>query len=90
MSIQLSDRVQRVKPSPTLAMSALAQKMKAEGKDVINLGVGEPDFATPEHIKAAGIAAINNNKTGYTAVDGIAELKTAIINKFKHDNQLEY
>ncbi|WP_299872404.1 pyridoxal phosphate-dependent aminotransferase [uncultured Cocleimonas sp.] len=90
MAIQLSDRVQRVKPSPTLAMSALAQKMKAEGKDVINLGVGEPDFATPEHIKAAGIAAINNNKTGYTAVDGIAELKTAIINKFKNDNQLEY
>lgn len=90
MSIQLSDRVQRVKPSPTLAMGALAQKMKAEGKDVINLGVGEPDFATPEHIKAAGIAAINENKTGYTAVDGIPELKTAIINKFKHDNQLEY
>ena len=90
MTIQLSDRVQRVKPSPTLAMSALAQKMKAEGRDVINLGVGEPDFATPDHIKAAGIAAINENKTGYTAVDGIPELKTAIINKFKQDNQLEY
>ncbi len=90
MTIQLSDRVQRVKPSPTLAMSALAQKMKAEGKDVINLGVGEPDFATPDHIKAAGIAAINNNKTGYTAVDGIPELKLAIISKFKNDNQLEY
>ncbi len=90
MTIQLSDRVQRVKPSPTLAMSALAQKMKAEGKDVINLGVGEPDFSTPEHIKAAGIAAINQNRTGYTAVDGIPELKQAIIRKFKQDNQLEY
>ena len=90
MTIQLSNRVQRVKPSPTLAMSALAQKMKAEGKDVINLGVGEPDFGTPDHIKAAGIAAINDNKTGYTAVDGIPELKQAIITKLKNDNQLEY
>ncbi|MEB8432215.1 pyridoxal phosphate-dependent aminotransferase [Cocleimonas sp. KMM 6892] len=90
MSIQLSNRVQRVKPSPTLAMSALAQKMKAEGRDVINLGVGEPDFGTPEHIKLAAIAAINDNKTGYTAVDGISELKQAIIAKFKNDNQLEY
>ena len=90
MAIQLSDRVQRVKPSPTLAMSALAQKMKAEGRDVINLGVGEPDFGTPDHIKAAGIAAINENKTGYTAVDGIPELKSAIINKFKRDNALDY
>lgn len=90
MTIQLSDRVQRVKPSPTLAMSALAQKMKAEGRDVINLGVGEPDFGTPDHIKAAGIAAINQNKTGYTQVDGIPELKSAIINKFKRDNDLDY
>ncbi|MCL4119101.1 UNVERIFIED_CONTAM: hypothetical protein GTU68_003170 [Idotea baltica] len=90
MTIQLSDRVKRVKPSPTLALSALAQQMKAEGKDVINLGVGEPDFGTPDHIKAAGIAAINENKTGYTAVDGIPELKTAIINKFKRDNDLTY
>jgi len=90
MTIQLSDRVQRVKPSPTLAMSALAQKMKAEGRDVINLGVGEPDFGTPDHIKAAGIAAINNNKTGYTQVDGIPELKSAIINKLKRDNDFDY
>ncbi|MEH6456357.1 MAG: pyridoxal phosphate-dependent aminotransferase [Cocleimonas sp.] len=90
MAIQLSDRVQRVKPSPTLAMSALAQKMKAEGRDVINLGVGEPDFGTPDHIKAAGIAAINNNKTGYTQVDGIPELKSAIINKLKRDNDFDY
>ncbi len=91
MTIQLSDRVQRVKPSPTLAMSALAQKMKAEGRDVINLGVGEPDFGTPDHIKAAGIKAINENKTGYTAVDGILELKNAVIGKLKRrDNGFDY
>ncbi len=90
MTIQLSKRVQRVKPSPTLAISALAQQLKAEGRDVINLGVGEPDFATPEHIKQAGIDAINNNQTGYTAVDGIPELKKAIIKKFKQDNNLDY
>ena len=90
MAIQLSDRVQRVKPSPTLAISALAQQLKAEGRDIINLGVGEPDFGTPDHIKQAGIDAINNNQTGYTAVDGIPELKNAIIKKFKEDNDLEY
>lgn len=90
MAIQLSQRVQRVKPSPTLAISALAQQLKAEGRDVINLGVGEPDFGTPDHIKQAGIEAINNNQTGYTAVDGIPELKNAIIKKFKNDNELDY
>lgn len=90
MTIKLSDRVQRVKPSPTLAMSALAQQLKAEGRDIINLGVGQPDFSTPDHIKQAGIKAINDNQTGYTAVDGIPELKDAIINKFKRDNQLDY
>ncbi len=90
MNIQLSDRVMRVKPSPTLALSAIAQKMKAEGRDVINLGVGEPDFGTPDHIKAAGIAAINENKTGYTAVDGIPELKNAVIGKLKRDNGFDY
>lgn len=90
MAIHLSDRVQRVKPSPTLAVSAMAKKMKAEGRDVINLGVGEPDFGTPEHIKDAGIAAINNNKTGYTQVDGIPELKSAITAKLKRDSDLVY
>lgn len=90
MPIQLSDRVQRVKPSPTLAISALAQQLKAAGRDIINLGVGEPDFPTPAHIKQAGINAINENKTGYTAVDGIPELKNAIIDKFKKDNQFDY
>ena len=90
MTIQLSERVQRVKPSPTLAISALAQQLKAEGRDIINLGVGQPDFATPAHIKEAAIEAIHDNKTGYTAVDGIPELKDAIIKKFKRDNNLEY
>lgn len=90
MSIKLSGRVQRVKPSPTLEISAKAQKLKAEGRDIISLGVGEPDFPTPMHIKEAGIAAINDNKTGYTAVDGIPELKAAIIAKFKRDNELDY
>ncbi len=90
MPIQLSERVQHVKPSPTLAVSALAQKLKAEGRDVINLGVGEPDFGTPDHIKQAGHVAIDTNKTGYTAVDGIPELKTAIIDKLKRDNQFDY
>lgn len=90
MTISLSGRLQRVKPSPTLAVSALAQKLKAEGRDIINLGVGEPDFATPDHIKQAGIDAINNNKTGYTAVDGIPELKQAIMRKFQRDNGLSY
>lgn len=90
MSITLSDRVQRVKPSPTLAISALAQKLKAEGRDVINLGVGEPDFGTPDHIKQAGIDAIQDNKTGYTAVDGIPELKDAIIKKLSRDNELSF
>ena len=90
MAIQLSDRVQRVKPSPTLAISALAQKLAAEGRDIINLGVGQPDFPTPEHIKDEGHRAITENDTGYTAVDGIPELKDAIISKFKRDNQVDY
>jgi aspartate aminotransferase len=90
MVIQLSNRVQRVKPSPTLEISALALKLKAKGKDIISLGVGEPDFHTAPHIKEAGIAAITKNNTKYTAVDGIPELKAAIINKFKHQNDLSY
>jgi len=87
MSIALSQRVQRVKPSPTLAVSALAAQLKAEGRDVIGLGVGEPDFDTPMHIQAAGIAAIQQGKTRYTAVDGLPELKQAIVDKFQRDNQ---
>jgi len=90
MSQQLSARVNAVKPSPTLSISARASALRAEGKDVLGLGVGEPDFNTPDHIKAAGIAAINENKTRYTPVDGTVELKNAIINKFKQQNQLDY
>ncbi|MGV6809448.1 MAG: pyridoxal phosphate-dependent aminotransferase [bacterium] len=87
MSIALSQRVQRVKPSPTLAVSALAAQLKAAGRDIIGLGVGEPDFDTPAHIQAAGIAAIQQGKTRYTPVDGLPELKQAIADKFQRDNQ---
>jgi len=90
MSIKLSNRVNAVKPSPTLAITARAAEMRAAGKDIIGLGAGEPDFDTPEPIKAAGIKAINDGKTKYTAVDGIAELKQAIITKFKNDNGFDY
>jgi aspartate aminotransferase len=87
---QLSRRVQRVKPSPTLAVTARAAKLKAEGKDIIGLGAGEPDFDTPVHIADAGVEAIRKGFTRYTNVDGIVELKDAIIAKFKRDNQISY
>jgi len=87
---RLSDRVQAVKPSPTLAVTALANQLRAEGRDVIGLGAGEPDFDTPEHIKQAAIEAIRAGKTKYTAVDGTAELKQAIIDKFARDNGFHY
>ena len=90
MNIQTSDRVQRVKPSPTLAVTALASQLRAQGRDVIGLAAGEPDFDTPDHIKEAAIKAIQNGFTKYTAVDGTAGLKQAIINKFKRDNGLDY
>ncbi len=90
MNIQTSDRVQRVKPSPTLAVTALAQQLRAQGRDVIGLAAGEPDFDTPEHIKEAAIKAIRDGFTKYTAVDGTAGLKQAIINKFSRDNGLTY
>ncbi len=90
MKNPLSNRVQAVKPSPTLTISARAGQLRAEGKDILGLGVGEPDFNTPRHIKDAAIDAINNNQTRYTAVDGTAELKQAIIDKFKRDNQFDY
>jgi len=88
--ITLSQRVQRVKPSPTLAVTARAAELRAAGKDIIGLGAGEPDFDTPEHIKQAAILAIQQGATRYTAVDGTAELKSAIINKFQRDNGLSY
>ena len=90
MPNQLSRRVQRVKPSPTLAVTARAAKLKAEGKDIIGLGAGEPDFDTPAHIADAGVEAIRKGFTRYTNVDGIVELKDAIIAKFKRDNQITY
>jgi len=90
MTITLSDRVKAVKPSPTLAITARAAAMRAAGKDIIGLGVGEPDFDTPEHIKAAAVKALDNGFTKYTAVDGIPSLKKAIIEKFKRDNGLSY
>jgi aspartate aminotransferase len=86
----LSATLSRVKPSPTIAVTTKAQELKAAGRDVIGLGAGEPDFDTPEHIKAAGIRAIQEGKTKYTAVDGIPELKAAICAKFKRDNGLDY
>jgi len=86
----VSDTLQRVRPSPTIAVSNKAMELKAAGKDVIGLGAGEPDFDTPDNIKQAGIKAINEGKTKYTAVDGIPELKQAIANKLKRENGLEY
>lgn len=85
-----SHRVQQVKASPTLAVAEKAAQMIAQGRDVISLGVGEPDFDTPDHIKAAAMDAIQKGMTKYTAVDGIPELKQAIIAKFKRDNNLVY
>ncbi len=90
MPVSLSKRVQKVKPSPTLAVTARAAKLKAEGKDIIGLGAGEPDFDTPIHIADAGVEAIRKGITRYTAVDGTVELKDAIIAKFKRDNELTY
>ncbi|MCL4471235.1 MAG: pyridoxal phosphate-dependent aminotransferase [Gammaproteobacteria bacterium] len=88
--MELSLRVQAIKPSPTLAVTALAAQLKAQGKDIIGLGAGEPDFDTPQHIKDAAIAAINAGFTKYTAVDGTPGLKQAIIAKLKRDNGLDY
>ena len=90
MTFSLARRVQRVKPSPTLAVSARAARLKAEGKDIIALGAGEPDFDTPVHVAQAAIAAIRAGFTHYTNVDGIDELKDAIIAKFQRDNGLSY
>ncbi len=90
MPVSLSKRVQKVRPSPTLAVTARAAKLKAEGKDVIALGAGEPDFDTPMYIADAGVEAIRKGITRYTAVDGTNELKDAIVAKFKRDNELAY
>ena len=90
MTLVLAERLKRVKPSPTVALTGRVAKLKAEGKDIIGLGVGEPDFDTPAHIADAGVEAIRKGFTRYTAVDGIPDLKDAIIAKFKRDNGITY
>ena len=90
MSNRFAARVAQVKPSATIAMSAKAAELKAAGKDVISLSMGEPDFDTPEHIRKAAIEAIEAGQTRYTAVDGTPELKQAVISKFQRDNDLAY
>lgn len=90
MAIQLSERVKLVKPSPTLAVAAKAKELKAQGRPIVGLGTGEPDFDTPDHIKQAAIEAIHGGATKYTPVDGTPELKQAVIDKFKRDNNLDY
>ena len=90
MDIQLAERVNRVKPSPTMAVTARAAEMRAAGHDIIGLGAGEPDFDTPDHISAAAIDAIHDGQTRYTAVDGSAALKQAIQSKFARENDLHF
>ncbi len=86
----LSQTLSRVKPSPTIAMTNLARELAAEGRDIISLSAGEPDFDTPDHIREAGKAAIDAGHTRYTAVDGIPELKRAVADKFRRENGLDY
>ncbi|WP_312044443.1 pyridoxal phosphate-dependent aminotransferase [Anaerotignum sp.] len=88
--MELSRKALCIKPSSTMAISSKATQLKAEGKDIVTFGVGEPDFDTPEHIRKAGIAAIESGKTRYTAAAGIPELRQAVCDKLKHDNDLEY
>mgnify|MGYP003306949614 FL=1 len=90
MSITLSKNLEKIAPSATVAMTQLARDLKNQGKDVISLSAGEPDFDTPENIKKAAIEAITRGETKYTAVDGIDELKEAIIDKFSRDNNLNF
>jgi aspartate aminotransferase len=86
----IAARLSRIKPSPTIAVSQKARDLKAAGQDVIGLGAGEPDFDTPDNIKAAAIAAIERGETKYTAVDGTPELKAAVAAKFKRENRLDF
>jgi aspartate aminotransferase len=90
MKVPVSQALKRIKPSPTIAMTVKARALKAAGKDIISLSVGEPDFDTPDNIKEAGIRAIREGKTKYTDTDGIPELKDAVAAKFKRENGLEY
>tara|TARA_Y100000748_G_scaffold300882_1_gene300117 strand:+ start:2417 stop:3619 length:1203 start_codon:yes stop_codon:yes gene_type:complete len=88
--VKLSNNINRIKPSATMAVTQLARELKAQGKDIISLGAGEPDFDTPNNIKNAAIRSIHRGETKYTAVDGTLELKTAIQGKFKRENNLDY
>lgn len=90
MTVQIAQRVAQVKPSATIAVSMKATALKAEGRDIISLSLGEPDFNTPTHIRKAAIQAIMHGETSYTAVDGTPDLKQAVIEKFRRDNQLEF
>ncbi|WP_420602556.1 pyridoxal phosphate-dependent aminotransferase [Flagellimonas sp.] len=90
MSNQLSDRINSLVPSATLEMAAKARELRAEGKDIIGLSLGEPDFKTPDYIREAAIQAVNDGYNSYTPVDGYVELKDAIITKFKRDNDIDY
>src|SRR5699024_12183344 len=90
MSIKLSDRINQLEPSATLAMAAKARRLKAEGQDIISLSLGEPDFPVPEFVKEAAIDAIKEVYHGYTPVDGYMDLKEAISDKLIRDNQLDY
>ena len=87
---QLSDRLQRLAPSATLAMSQKSSEMKAQGIDVINMSVGEPDFNTPDHIKEAAKKAVDDNFSRYSPVPGYPDLRKAIVEKLKSENGLEY
>ena len=90
MENNLSERIKKLATSQTLAMAAKARELKSQGKDVIGLSLGEPDFNTPDFIKDAAIKAIEDDYNSYTPVDGYVELKKAIIKKFKRDNNLDY
>ena len=90
MIIDLADRVRSIRPSATLAVSARSAELKAQGRDIIALGAGEPDFDTPEHIKAAARAAIDGGDTKYTLGDGTPALREAICRKLSRDNGLDY
>ena len=90
MTIELAQRLQRIRPSATVSITARAQRLREQGRDIIVLSVGEPDFPTPEHVKAAAAAALARNDTKYTPVDGSGPLKEAIVAKLKRDNGLAY
>lgn len=90
MSVPLADRLQRIRPSATVTLTAAAQRLREQGRDIIVLSVGEPDFPTPEHIKAAARAALDRNDTKYTPVDGSPSLKAAVVAKLARDNGLRY